>query len=180
MHLRLDQRFIINLECLDFFQRHIDWETFFFEQHFPTLCFLSFSESILRRNDADPIEVKFPLLAEMVKSTVQKGRIMKTLHSNKLIESSSRPLQAIRQHVAHMQDRLVVIDLDWSRRLLGTDFRLFIKDWYQRLLFHRGVMVFKCQLQGFLHLGCRHFYFLISFLLSSQVKGLVKFSSLLC
>lgn len=180
MHLRLNQRFIVNLECLDLFQSHIDGKTFLFKQNFPTLSLFSFSESILCRNYADPIEVKFALLAEMIKSTVQKGRIVETLHCNKLIESACRPLQPIRQHVAHMQNRLVVIDLDWGRRLLSTDFWLFIDDWHLCFLLHRSFMVFKCQLQGFFHLDCRHFNFLIRFLLPSQVKWLVMFSGLLC
>jgi hypothetical protein len=118
------------------------------------LGFFSFSQLILCRDDTDPIKVEFALLTQVVQSSLEEcGRVV-AFNSHKLCRSLLGSLQSIRQHVAHMQDRLIIVELDRSGGLLLVyfrDFRLLLSFLGFEFPLHCSFIILKGLLKSFFH-----------------------------
>lgn len=102
MHLWLYLELIIHQELLDFRKSKEYWEAALRFQDFLRVVFLRLSQFGLRANDANPVEVAFLLLTQIVQGSIQKCRVCVALYCVKLALTCGTFLESVRKHVANM------------------------------------------------------------------------------
>ena len=64
--------------------------------------FFCLSQFDLGTDDANPVKIEFLLLAKVVKSAIQKCRVVVALNRIELPGTRCRFLETVRQHIAHV------------------------------------------------------------------------------
>lgn len=107
MHFWSDLILVVHQIALNFLHCAEDGEASLCPQNFLRMGFLSLSQFLLSAYDTNPIEIMFLMLSQIIECAIQKCRVMITGNCLVLISLLQVSFQAIRQHVANMQNQLI-------------------------------------------------------------------------